>query len=94
MKQEDKQITTLSSLDIAPKDGDLNLGFYLPRMTIAERNAIPLSFLRRGCLIYITDAPDAPTAAEMPNKLQFYKGDGTRNNFADWESLTSVQLTK
>ncbi len=49
----DAPITSLSSLDITPKDGDPNLGFYLPRMTLAERNAIPTRILRAGCMIHL-----------------------------------------
>lgn len=98
MKQQDKQITTLSSLDIAPKDGDLNLGFYLPVMTNAERNAIPLSLLRRGCLIYLFDTEanfDLPvnngvTFAADNNKLFVYAGDGLINAVSDWKRITSA----
>jgi hypothetical protein len=45
-------ITTLTGLNIVTDFVNPDYGFYLPQLTTAQRNAIPLTTIRNGALVY------------------------------------------
>jgi hypothetical protein len=45
-------ITTLTGLNIVPDSTNPNNGLYLPQLTTGQRDAIPLTTIRNGALIY------------------------------------------
>ena len=51
----DTPITKLSSLDISPDPHNKNNGFYVPQVTTAQRDAIPVGTIRNGGIIYNSD---------------------------------------
>jgi hypothetical protein len=87
-----KAITTLTSLRINPSDNNQAInGFYLPQLTVAQRNAIPSpSILRGGALIFTTDA-----VAPAPNPIgitQLYQRNGWGTIFTTTTTATGEGL--
>lgn len=92
-----KGITTLSSLRIDPvKHNQAINGFYLPQLTVAQRNAIPFnanptkSILRGGALIFTTDAVGA--APNQSGITQLYQRNGWGAIFTTTTAATGAGL--
>ena len=87
------QITKLSSLDITPNQQNKNNGFYVPKLTTTERDAIPSNTIRNGGIIYNTDQNTIQTyAQDLWNSLTSYRS-GAITDIGDIANGNNPNLT-